>query len=257
MTPAGDLAGSSALIVGAGGLGSPAALALAASGVGRLGLADYDAVDLSNLARQILHRTKDVGRPKVDSGAERLAALAPEIRIDRYPIRLGVENALGLISGYDVVVDGTDNLPAKLLLNDACVMGGRPLVTGGILRFFGQLLTVLPGETACYRCVYGNVLFGEEGVSCAEAGVFGAVAGFVGMAQAGEAVRLLSGLRPAWAGRLLVADLWRGRFDDIRVIPDPGCPVCGKPPSITTIDEKNYSQREWNQSRRDAVTEDS
>ncbi len=257
MTPGGALSGASALIVGAGGLGSPAALALAASGVGRLGLVDDDAVDLSNLARQILHRTADLGRPKVESGAERLAAMAPGVRVEKHCLRLGAENAAELVSGYDVVVDGTDNLPAKLLLNDACVLGGRPLVTGGILRFFGQLMTVIPGDTACYRCVYGKVLLGEEGPSCGEAGVFGAVAGYIGMAQAGDAVRLLSGLRPAWANRLLVADLWRGRFDGIELARDPDCPVCGTPSSITSIDEKNYIQGGGERTWSEAVAEGS
>ncbi len=251
MSLSGGLPRSSALIVGAGGLGSPAALALAASGVGRVGLVDDDAVDLSNLARQILHRTEDVGRPKVESGAERLAAMAPGVQVEIHHLRLGVENAAELVSGYDVVVDGSDNLPTKLLLNDVCVLRGRPLVTGGILRFFGQLMTVVPGKTACYRCVYGKVLLGGEGPSCSEAGVFGAVAGFIGMAQAGDAVRVLSGLRPAWANRLLVADMWRGRFDGIELARDPDCPVCGTSSSITSLDVKNYVQdggdRTWNE----------
>lgn len=256
MSLPGGLSGSSALIVGAGGLGSPAALALAASGVGRLGLVDDDTVDLSNLARQILHRTADVGRPKVESGAERLAAMAPGIRVETHPLRLDADNAAEIVSGYDVVVDGSDNLPTKLLLNDACVLGGRPLVTGGILRFLGQLMTVMPGETACYRCVYGKVLLGGEGPSCGEAGVFGAVAGYIGMAQAADAVRVLSGLRPAWANRLLVADIWRGRFDGIELTCDPDCPVCGASASITSLDGKNYEQGGGDRIRNEVVAGD-
>ncbi len=256
MSLPGGLSGSSALIVGAGGLGSPAALALAASGVGRLGLVDDDAVDLSNLARQILHRTADLGRPKVESGAERLAAMAPGIRVETHPLRLGAENAAEIVSGYDVVVDGSDNLPTKLLLNDACVLGGRPLVTGGILRFLGQLMTVMPGETACYRCVYGKVLPGGGGPSCGEAGVFGAVAGYIGMAQAADAVRVLSGLRPAWANRLLVADIWRGRFDGIELARDPDCPVCGASASITALARKNYEQGVGDRFRNEVVAGD-
>ncbi len=245
------LSETSALIVGAGGLGSPAALALAASGVGRLGLVDDDTVDLSNLARQILHRTADVGRPKVESGAERLAAMASGVRVDSHHLRLNAGNAADLVAGYGVVVDGSDNLPTKLLLNDACVLAGRPLVTGGILRFLGQLMTVIPGETACYRCVYGKIPLGAGGPSCGEAGVFGAVAGYIGMAQAGDAVRVLMGLRPAWGNKLLLADLWRERFNGIDLVRDPDCPVCGTSSSITSLDEKCYVQgggdRTWNE----------
>jgi adenylyltransferase/sulfurtransferase len=237
------LVASSALIVGAGGLGSPAALALAASGVGRIGLIDDDEVDLSNLARQILHSTGDVGRPKVDSGRERLLALAPGVRVETHALRARPGNIREIIAEYGVIVDGSDNLPTKLMLNDACVLEGKPLVTGGILRFFGQFMTILPGETACYRCVFGRVPFGREGPSCAEAGVFGAIAGVIGMAQAGEAVRLLAGQCPAWAGRLMTADLWRGKFGAISLKKDLECPVCGVSASITSLAEENYGPR--------------
>lgn len=223
-----SLSDASALVLGAGGLGSPVALALAASGVGRIGIVDDDAVDLSNLARQILHRTEDVGRAKVASGKERLLALAPAVNVRTYPVRLTDENAAELIGGYGVVLDGSDNLAAKLSLNDACVLEGRPLVTGGILRFFGQLITVIPGETPCYRCVFGALEGGQEGPSCAEAGVFGAIAGIIGMAQAGEAVRILAGLSPAWAGQLATADFWNRKYGVMKVKNDPSCPACGK-----------------------------
>ena len=173
MTAACSLAEASVLILGVGGLGSPAALAMAASGVGRIGLIDDDAVDLSNLARQILHRTEDIGRLKVASGAGCLSTLAPSVKVETHPVRMTAENAAELIGQHDVVIDGSDSLSAKLMLNDACVLEGRPLVTGGILRFFGQLMTIIPGETACYRCVFGRIPFGQEGPSCAEAGVFG------------------------------------------------------------------------------------
>jgi molybdopterin/thiamine biosynthesis adenylyltransferase len=218
---------SSALIVGAGGLGSPASLALAASGVGRIGLVDDDVVDLSNLARQILHRTADLGRPKVESGAERLRMMTPGVVVDTHRLRLDDKNAGEVICQYDVVVDGSDNLATKLLVNDACILQGRPLVTGGILRFFGQVLSVIPERTACYRCVFGNISPDQEGPSCGEAGVFGGVAGMIGMIQAGEAIRILSGLPPAWGNRLLAADLWRGKFDRIELSRDPDCAVCG------------------------------
>ncbi len=237
-----SLADASVLILGAGGLGSPAALAMAASGVGRIGLIDDDAVDLSNLARQILHRTEDVGRLKVASGAGRLSALAPSVKVETHPVRMTAENAAELIGHYDVVIDGSDSLSAKLMLNDACVLEGRPLVTGGILRFFGQIMTIIPGETACYRCVFGRIPFGQDGPSCAEVGVFGAVAGVIGMAQAAEAVRVLSGRRPAWAGRLLTADLWRGRFGAIHMRKDPDCPVCGESAPVKRLAGENYRQ---------------
>jgi molybdopterin/thiamine biosynthesis adenylyltransferase len=228
MTIPRSLCDASALILGAGGLGSPAAIVLAASGVGRIGIVDDDAVDLSNLARQILHRTVDVGRAKVASTKERLEALAPSVKVETYPVRLSDENAEELIGGYDVVLDGSDNLAAKLSLNDACVLAGRPLVTGGILRFFGQLMTVIPGKTPCYRCVFGALEGGHEGPSCAEAGVFGAIAGIIGMAQAGEAVRILAGFSPAWAGQLATADFWNRKFGVTKIKNNPTCPACGK-----------------------------
>jgi len=226
MTLAERLARSSVLVVGAGGLGSPAALALAASGVGRIGLVDEDRVDLSNLTRQILHRTADLGRAKVDSGVERLGALAPGVRVEAHRTRLGPAEAPSLVAGYDVVVDGSDNLDTKLLMNEACLQEGKPLVLGAILRFFGQVLTVVPGKTACARCLYG----GDGGAvlaSCGRAGVLGAVAGFIGMAQAAEALRLLAGRPPAWADRLLTADLWRNRMGTAPLRPDPFCETCG------------------------------
>jgi adenylyltransferase/sulfurtransferase len=226
MSLAERLARSSALVVGAGGLGSPAALALAASGVGRIGLADEDRVDLSNLTRQILHRTADVGRPKVDSGAERLRALAPGVQVAAHRTRLGTSEAASLVAGYDVVVEGSDNLETKLLVNEACLQEGKPLVMGAILRFFGQVLTVLPGKTACVRCLYGGAT-GALLASCGRAGVLGAVAGFIGMAQAAEALRLLAGRPPAWADRLLTADLWRNAMGTVALRPDPLCETCG------------------------------
>lgn len=242
MTRKSALAASSVLLVGAGGLGSPAALALAASGVGRMGLVDDDVVDLSNLARQILHRTVDLGRPKVESATERLKALQPGMRVDAHRCRMDAENTSALIAEYDVVLDGSDNLATKLLLNDACVLSRRPLVTGGVLRFFGQAMTVIPGKTACYRCVFGGFPGGDEGPSCAQAGVMGAAVGVIGMAQAGEVVRLLSGLAPAWADRLLLADLWSGRFHQIALARDPDCPLCGIHPAIRSLERKHYAQ---------------
>lgn len=220
------LAGASALVLGVGGLGSPAALALAAAGVGRLGLVDHDRVDLGNLARQILHRTDDLGREKVDSGADSIRRLSARTVVDAIPRKLAPANAAGIIAPYDVVVDGSDNLASKLALNDACAASGKPWVMGGVLRFFGQAMTVLPGRSACLRCLVGEEGALVRGLDCGEAGVFGAVAGFVGMAQAADAIRLLRGLEPAWANRLMTADFWRNAFGSLRVARHADCPAC-------------------------------
>ena len=220
------LAGSSALIVGVGGLGCPAALALAAAGVGRIGLADHDTVSLDNLARQILHRTEDIGRLKVDSGADSIFRLSAEVGVDKIPQKLTRENAARIIAPYDVIVDGSDNLVAKLALNDACVAAGKPWVMGGVLRFFGQMMTILPGRSACLRCLVGEEGANARGLDCGDAGVFGAVAGFVGMAQAADALRVLRGLAPAWSNRLMTADFRTNAVGSVRVARDPNCPAC-------------------------------
>ncbi len=220
------LARTSALIVGVGGLGCPAALALAASGVGRVGLADHDAVTLDNLARQILHRTEDVGRLKVDSGADSIFRLSAEVAVDKIPQKLTRENVARIIAPYDVIVDGSDNLATKLALNEACAVAGRPWVMGGVLRFFGQMMTILPGRSACLRCLVGEEGAGARGLDCGDAGVFGAVAGFVGMAQAADALRVLEGLEPAWSNRLMTADFRANAVGSVDVAQDPDCPVC-------------------------------
>ncbi|MCE2453213.1 MAG: HesA/MoeB/ThiF family protein [Nitrospinae bacterium] len=220
------LARSSALILGVGGLGCPAALALAASGVGRVGLADHDAVTLDNLARQILHRTEDVGRLKVDSGADSIFRLSAEAAVDKIPQKLTRENVARIIAPYDVIVDGSDNLATKLALNEACAKAGRPWVMGGVLRFFGQMMTILPGKSACLRCLVGEEGANARGLDCGDAGVIGAVAGFVGMAQAADALRVLEGLEPAWSNRLMTADLRKNAAGSVAVAQDPDCPAC-------------------------------
>ena len=220
------LARSSALIVGVGGLGCPAALALAAAGVGRVGLADHDVVTLDNLARQILHRTEDIGRLKVDSGADSIFRFSAEVAVDMIPQKLTRRNAARIIAPYDVIIDGSDNLAAKLALNDACAAAGKPWVMGGILRFFGQMMTILPGRSACLRCLVGEEGEDARGLDCGDAGVFGAVAGFVGMAQAADALRVLKGLAPAWSNRLMTADLRKNAVGSVRVARDPDCPAC-------------------------------
>ncbi len=221
-----SLARSSALVLGVGGIGSPAALALAASGVGRIGVVDHDRVDLGNLARQILHRTEDLGREKVDSGADSIRRLSARTAVDAIPRRLTPANAAEIIAPYDVVVDGSDNLLSKLALNDACAASGKPWVMGGVLRFFGQAMTILPGRSACLRCLVGEEGAGARGLDCGDAGVFGAVAGFVGMAQAADAIRVLLGLEPAWSNRLMTADFWKNAFGGLRVARNADCPAC-------------------------------
>jgi molybdopterin-synthase adenylyltransferase len=217
-------------IVGAGGLGSPAALYLASAGIGTLGLVDSDRVELSNLQRQILHGVKALDLPKVTSAQERLEDLNPDVHVVPHALRLDATNARELLGPYDVVVEGSDNLATKLVVNDACVALGRPLVAAGILRWEGQLLVVRPGETACYRCVYRREPPAGAVPTCEAAGIIGPVAGVVGSLQAVEALRLCLGLPSAAAGRLLLYD---GAVAEMRMVivrPDPACPACGTLP---------------------------
>jgi molybdopterin/thiamine biosynthesis adenylyltransferase len=215
------------VVVGAGGLGSPAALYLAAAGVGTLGVVDSDRVDLSNLQRQILHGTKALDLPKVASAQGRLEELNPDVRVITHAVRLDAVNAPDILELYDVVVEGSDNLQTKLVVNDACVALGRPLVVAGILRWDGQLLVVRPGESACYRCVYRGVPSQETLPTCEAAGIIGPVAGVVGSLQAVETLKLCLGLASAAAGRLLLYDGTEAELRAITVRPDPACPACG------------------------------
>ena len=224
---------SRVLVVGAGGLGSPVALYLAAAGVGTLGLCDGDTVDLSNLQRQILHGTPDVGREKVDSAQAALARINPEVRVERHALRLGADQA-DLVGAYDVVVDGSDNFETKFLLNDIAVERGVPLVIGGILRFSGQVMTVLPGST-CYRCVFEEAPPADLAPSCQEAGVLGAVAGVVGSLQAVEVLKLLLGRGTPMADRILVYDALAGTFREVGVTRRPGCTACNRAKSLTVM----------------------
>jgi adenylyltransferase/sulfurtransferase len=225
------------LIIGAGGLGSPAALYLAAAGVGTLGLIDGDAVDLSNLQRQVLHHTDDVGRPKVISGKEKIEALNPDVNVMTYEDRLTAKNALDLFSQYDVIIDGVDNFPAKFLINDACYFTRKPLVHGGILRFDGRVFTILPGETACYRCVFKTPPPPGLVASCQEAGVIGVLAGIIGTLQATEALKLILKIGKPLTDRMLDFDARRTAFREIRVRRNPNCPLCGERPTITELFE--------------------
>jgi molybdopterin/thiamine biosynthesis adenylyltransferase len=214
-----------ALVVGLGGLGCPAALVLARAGVGLLGLADGDRVELSNLHRQLLHTVADVGRDKVESAAHDLGRLDPPPPLRLHPARLDAGNAAAILAEYDVTIDATDSAATKFLLNDAAVRARRPLVHAGVVGFRGQLMTILPGETACLRCVFPSAPVMEE-PSCREAGILGPIAGVVGAFQAEEALRCLSGA-PGAAGRLLTFDFRRLRFREIGVSRSLECPACG------------------------------
>jgi adenylyltransferase/sulfurtransferase len=226
---------SSVLIVGVGGLGSPAALYLAAAGVGKIGVADRDAVALSNLHRQILHTSADVGRPKTRSAAERLAALNPDVVIVEHQESVQAGNALELLGRYDVVLDGSDNFPTRYLVNDACVLLGKPLVHAGVVHLGGQLLTVRPREGACVRCVFPEPPTPGAIPSCQEAGVLGAVAGIVGSLMAHEAIKLLAAVGVPLVNRLLVFEGRLSRWREVPVRRDPSCAVCGDHPTITEL----------------------
>jgi molybdopterin/thiamine biosynthesis adenylyltransferase len=225
------------LLVGLGGLGSPAALYLAAAGVGTIGLMDPDAVDLSNLQRQVIHATADLGVPKVESAAAKLRALNPDVNVRTYRERLTAANAHAVLAEYDFVIDGTDSIPAKFLIADACHFAGKPYSHAGITRFRGQTMTVLPGRTACYRCVFGAPPPADAGPSCAQAGVLGVVPGVLGTLQAAEALKFLLGQGRLLTDALLTYDALDARVREVTVRRNPECPLCGTKPSITGLRE--------------------
>ncbi len=229
------LKAAAVLLIGAGGLGSPLGLYLAAAGVGRLGLVDFDVVDFSNLQRQVLHGTADVGRPKLLSARDRLRAINPEVRIDLYETRLTSANALSVLEPYDVVIDGTDNFPTRYLVNDACVLLRKPNVYGSIFRFDGQASVFYPGRGPCYRCLYPEPPPPGEVPSCAEGGVLGILPGLVGCIQATEAVKLILGQGSPLVGRLLLYDALQMTFREFKVRRNPQCPACGDRPTITKL----------------------
>lgn len=229
------IAKSRILLVGAGGLGSPAALYLAAAGVGTIGLIDSDVVDLTNLQRQVLHHTPDVGRPKVLSGKEKIQALNPDVSVSMYEERLTAGNALKIFADYDVVIDGVDNFTAKFLINDACFFAEKSLVHGGILRFDGRVMTIIPKKSACYRCVFKAPPPPGVVASCQEAGVIGVLAGIVGTIQATEALKLVLGIGRPLTDRLLDFDARNTQFREIKVRRNPNCPLCGEHPTITEL----------------------
>lgn len=218
---------SRVLVVGAGGLGSPVAYYLAAAGVGCIGLVDSDKVDLSNLQRQILHRTEDLGRPKVISGAEKLRALNPDTEIIAVEAMINGENVDAYVRPYDVVVDCTDNFPVRYLLNDACVRQRKAMVFGGVLSFSGQLMTILPGQGPCLRCLFREDP-SPDAPSCSDLGILGAVPGVIGTLQAAEAIKYLLGQGKSLVGRLLTYDALTATFFEVTLERDPACPACAQ-----------------------------
>ena len=223
------------LMIGTGGLGAPTGMYLAAAGVGTLGVVDFDVVDASNLQRQIVHGTKDVGRPKIESARDRLSDINPHIKIDAYETRLTSENALELFREYDMVVDGTDNFPTRYLVNDACVLAGKPNVYGSIFRFEGQASVFWAARGACYRCLYPEPPPPGLVPSCAEGGVLGVLPGIIGAIQANEAIKLILGGGEPLINRLLLFDAWKLRFRELKLRKDPACPVCGENPTVKEL----------------------
>jgi adenylyltransferase/sulfurtransferase len=223
------------LMIGTGGLGSPLGLYLAAAGVGHLGMVDFDVVDESNLQRQIIHSTPDVGRPKLDSARDRLLALNPNVQIETYPTRLSSENALAIFADYDIIVDGTDNFPTRYLVNDACVLLGKPNVYGSIFRFEGQASIFYAKEGPCYRCLYPEPPPPGLVPSCAEGGVLGILPGLIGVIQATETIKLILGQGEPLIGRLLLVDALGMKYRELKLHKNPECPVCGEHPTITHL----------------------
>ena len=229
------LKASSVLCIGAGGLGSPAAMYLAAAGVGRIGIVDFDVVDYSNLQRQLLHGTPDVGRTKLASAKDRLNSLNPHVEIDTYETALSSDNALKLFEPYDVILDGTDNFPTRYLVNDACVIGGKPNAYGSIFRFEGQASVFATKGGPCYRCLYPEPPPPGLVPSCAEGGVLGVLPGIIGVIQATETIKLMLGIGEPLIGRFLIYDALKMRFRELKLRRDPECPVCGDHPTVTKL----------------------
>jgi len=229
------LKAASVLMIGTGGLGAPTGMYLAAAGVGRIGIVDFDVVEESNLQRQIIHGTKDVGRRKIESARDRLRDINPYIEIETHEARLTSENALRLFRNYDVVVDGTDNFPTRYLVNDACVLTGKPNVYGSIFRFEGQASVFWAEKGACYRCLYPEPPPPGLVPSCAEGGVLGVLPGIIGALQANETIKVLLGAEGILINRLLLFDAWQLKFRDLKLKKDPACPVCGDNPTIKEL----------------------
>lgn len=229
------LKAASILLIGAGGLGSPLAMYLAAAGIGRIGLVDYDVVDYTNLQRQIIHGTKDVGRLKLDSAKERILDINPHVQVDTYEVPLTSDNALEILAPYDIIIDGTDNFPTRYLTNDACVLLGKPNVYGSIFRFEGQASVFYAAEGPCYRCLFPEPPPPGLVPSCAEGGVLGILPGTIGAIQATEAIKLVLGTGESLIGRLLLYDALSMSFDEVRLRKNPNCPICSENPTLTEL----------------------
>ncbi|MBI4712312.1 MAG: molybdopterin-synthase adenylyltransferase MoeB [Planctomycetes bacterium] len=228
------------LVVGAGGLGSPAITYLAGAGVGLLGITDDDTVELSNLPRQILHTSDNVDQPKITSAEQRVRQLNSAVKVKTYPQRLKAENVLTVIKDFDIIIDGSDNFATKFLLNDACVIGGKPLVHGGVLRYNGQVMTIVPNQksrSACYRCIFPEPPQAGTVPNCSEAGILNTVAGVIGLIQATEAIKFIINVGDLLINRLLVFDALSMNFRTIEIKPDATCPACGKNPRIKTLSD--------------------
>jgi adenylyltransferase/sulfurtransferase len=226
------------LIIGAGGLGAPAALYLAAAGVGTLGIADGDTVELSNLQRQVIHFSEDVGKSKAASAEDKIRRINPDVNVRVHPEFVRAENIIPLIEQYDFVIDGTDNFAAKFLINDACVLTGRPYSHGGILEFSGQTMTVMPGKSACYRCVFPSPPPPGVVPTCSQAGVLGAIAGMLGTIQAAEALKFATGAGTPLVNALLIFDALDMSFRKVPLRRNPKCPVCGTDPTIHELNDE-------------------
>ena len=230
------LLNANVLIIGAGGLGSPVAMYLAAAGVGTIGIVDSDDVDLSNLQRQIIHTADDVGKPKEESAKETMSKMNPDVTVNTYHKFVAADNILNLIEDYDFVIDATDNFPSKFLINDACVMGKKPFSHAGIFQFQGQLMTYVPGEGPCYRCVFKNLPPKDAIPTCKQAGVVGAIAGVIGSLQAMEAIKYITGVGELLTGALLTFDAIKMNFHKVKLPKaDGSCAVCGTNPTITEL----------------------
>ena len=216
------------LIIGAGGLGAPAAMYLAAAGVGTIGIVDADEVDLSNLQRQIIHSTADIGKAKVKSAKETMNAMNPDIEVKTYRMFVDASNIRELIREYDFIIDGTDNFPAKFLINDACVLEKKPFSHAGIIRFKGQLMTYVPGQGPCYRCIFKNPPPKDAVPTCKQAGVIGAMGGVIGSLQAMEAIKMLAGYGKPASGKIVMYDAMTCQFREMKLMRNPGCEVCGQ-----------------------------
>ncbi len=232
------LLSSKVLIIGAGGLGAPAALYLAAAGVGTIGIVDGDKVDLTNLQRQIIHYTADIETEKVESARRKIAAINPDVKVETYNQMVKADNIREIIRGYDFVIDGTDNFPAKFLINDACYFEEIPFSHAGILRFDGQLITVLPGRTACYRCIFNSPPPPDSVPSCSQAGVLGVLAGVIGSLQATEALKYLLGIGQLLTNTLLTYNALNMQFRRVQLKRNHRCPLCGENPRITELKDE-------------------